>query len=238
MESSPCKCANLQKIGYKSADLRKESRLRTYGSACGREQGLVHMSLTRKHFCESRHFSTPVGLHSTEVRRLPRAPHGAQWNGGGGKSRFFKLFTLLTNQEEWGKKKRAVQIYFWNSFLIKYFGFAKPMNCWLTQTSEELKFKMPSEPAGGCPPPIPSCLCTEEITLWNNGRHGVYSVSSLPASQEAQLAGPHPDSRCPCLKHQTYQDSKYKLKHFPKLSTLFKIASQHAIHTRRCGIFI
>lgn len=177
MESSPCKCAKLQKIGYKSADLRKESRLRTYGSACGREQGLVHMSLTRKHFCESRHFSTQVGLHSTEVRRLPRAPHGAQWNGGGGKSQFFKLFTLLTNQEGWGKKKRAVQIYFWNSFLIKYFGFAKPMNCWITQTSEELKFKMPSEPAGGCPPPIPSCLCTEEITLWNNGRHGVYSVS-------------------------------------------------------------
>lgn len=48
------------------------------------------------------------------------------------------------------------------------------------------------------PLPIPSCLCTEEVTLWNNGRLGVSSGSSLPTSQEARLAGPHPHPRCPC----------------------------------------
>lgn len=44
----------------------------------------------------------------------------------------------------------------------------------------------------------------------------------LSVSQEARPAFPHPDSGCPRLKHQTHQDSKYKLKYFPKLSTPFK----------------
>lgn len=48
LSQSFCKCVNPQKQAIKVQNLQEQSRLCTYGSACGREQGLVYMFLIQK----------------------------------------------------------------------------------------------------------------------------------------------------------------------------------------------
>lgn len=140
--------------------------------------------------------------------------------GVGGSRGFWALHPFVQSRGV-GQEKRAVQIYFWNSFLIKYFGFAEPMNCWLTQTSEELKFKcawaswwLLSHPE------LPVHWGSHPVKQWETR---CLQGSSLPTSQEARLPGPHPHSRCPCsnarlqIRTKVFPQTFHSLKLLPSM---------------------
>lgn len=112
-----------------------------------------------------------------------------------------------------GARKTSSANLLFKQFLNKIFWVCKTQEL-LTKlkASKELKFKMPSEPAGGCRPSIPSCLCTEEITLtvkqkpWRQGLLGQLFSPCLPGGSASSS---HPDFRCslPLHRHTKTQDT-------------------------------
>lgn len=96
------------------------------------------------HFPDVKHFKG--GPQTQELRLQSNQGHLMLHNEGKKKIRILEHFTLLHRGA--GQEKRAVQIYFWNSFLIKYFVVAKLMNCWINSamdnTLKKHKFKIPS----------------------------------------------------------------------------------------------
>lgn len=115
-------------------NLRKQSRLCTHGSACGREQALVYtvpdtnaLSAKADTSQPSSPFNTGGTVSLGTSHRSPEDPmsHNQSREQSG------SLSSSPFCPTKRGRARKTSSANFWNSFLIKDFGFAKPMNCWI-----------------------------------------------------------------------------------------------------------
>lgn len=218
MDSSPCKCVNLQKVGYESADLRKVSITYIWLSLWTGTGPSVHVPDTKALLQEQAHLNPGRSPFNTGVRHLPRGPHGAQWKGSGGKSRFLSSSPFCPIKRGGARKTSSANLFFWNSFLIKYFGFAKPMNCWLTQTSEELKFKRAWASWWLLFPSRAACALRKSPCETMGDSVSPADLLSPPPRRLGWQVLTHTQGAH--AQTPDTSDSKYELKYFPKLSTL------------------